>query len=66
MSQEEIPGKVRFIEASFVKSPRCECCNKRMNIHLDRGWVCGYWACSERGEPVPAYLTGIYPALLDE
>jgi len=50
-----------FLYATMVPAPQCEGCHVEMSQHDSTHWECREAACSERGKPVPAHLSGVYP-----
>lgn len=53
-----------FLYVTTVPAPPCDSCRAEMSRHDDTHWTCTTEACPQRGQPVSAHLSGVYPAKL--
>jgi hypothetical protein len=61
MSRVERTFPVEFLYATTVSAPKCEVCGAEMHGQDMTNWECRAEGCAERGKPVSAHLSGVYP-----
>lgn len=61
MSRGERTFPFEFLYVTTVSAPKCEACGVEMHGQDMTNWECRAEGCAERGKPVSAHLSGVYP-----